>query len=268
MLSCSNCDASLKLNAKLCIKCGHIVTDEERESAATGIPIQKPIVVPEVIAQDVEIPESAIILENDKREIESKIDPVFNVGFADARPLKSESLEKLDVDIGVERPMSSEERSEDLHIGEIKELESKLEVPISRAPLNRPPEIRVSSPAPEEKTKIKNSPAQSNSKLIGLALAGIVITGVSAFLFIGVDNGSKAPVVSTPPVESKEPKVVAPPVIEQQPAPQVKVEPPIAQPAKPPVVQPTQKPKSNAQQSDAPVAMPDLNKLVKDAINK
>ena len=57
MLSCSNCDASLKLNAKLCIKCGHIVTDEERESAVTGIPIKKPVVIPEVIVQKVVIPE-------------------------------------------------------------------------------------------------------------------------------------------------------------------------------------------------------------------
>jgi len=268
MLSCSNCDASLKLNAKLCIKCGHIVTDEERESAVTGIPIKKPVVIPEVIVQKVVIPEPSIIVEEEIPRVESPVDPVFSGGFADARPLSSESSRKLDADFDLENPTPSEESAENLRLAEEADSQSKVELSTPNISPSIPLQARVALPAQEEKTKIKNSPTQSSSKLIGLALAGIVITGVSAFLFIGGDNGSKAPVASSPPVEDKEPQVVAPPVIEPQPAPKVKVEPPIAQPAKPPVVQPTQKPKSNGQQSDAPVAMPDLNKLVKDAINK
>ena len=268
MLSCSNCDAPLKLNAKLCIKCGHTVTDEERESAVTGIPIKKPVVAPEVIIQEVVIPESVSIIEKEECAVESPVDPVFSAGFADAPPLNSESLEKLDADIELEIPALIKEDAKNLQIVEETSSGSKVEVPTSSTPLSKLPQVGVASSAQEEKTKIKNSPVQSSPKLIGLALAGIVVTGVSAFLYIGGDNGSKTPVAISPPVESKEPRIATPPASEPQPPPQVKVDPPITESVKTPAVQPSQKPKSNSLQSEAPVVMPDLNKLVKDAINK
>jgi hypothetical protein len=94
MLSCSNCDAPLKLNAKLCIKCGHTVTDEERESAVTGIPIKKPVVAPEVIIQEVVIPESVSIIEKEECAVESPVDPVFSAGFADVNCCQFRSTTK------------------------------------------------------------------------------------------------------------------------------------------------------------------------------
>jgi hypothetical protein len=145
---------------------------------------------------------------------------------------------------------------------------SKVGVLTSSTPPSKPPQGRIASSVQEENTKSKNSPSQSNSKLIGSVLVGVVIIGVGIFLFIGSDKGGKAPVASSPPVESKGSPIVTPPVSEPQPAPQVKVEPPIAEPAKTPTLQPSQQPKSNNQQNEAPVVMPDLNKLVKDAINK
>lgn len=268
MLSCSNCDASLKLNAKLCIKCGHVVTDEERESAVTGIPIKKPVVAPKAVVDEVLIPDPVIHKEVG-RDDESTSEPVFSSELTETHILKPESVEKLDADTGPEIATSSEEKIENLKLADEVDSEPKVEVSIPSFPKSMPPQVKITTSTQEDKKKSANSPAQSSSKLIGLVLVGIVIIVTGGFLFIGGDKSSNMPVASSLPVEPKEAPVIAPPVAEPQPPVQAKVEAPAPPPpVQPAAVQPIQKPKSNNQQSDAPVAMPDLNKLVKDAINK
>ena len=267
MLSCSNCDASLKLNAKLCIKCGHIVTDEERELALTGAPIKKSIPVSEGIEQEAVIQES-MSPEDEKQAISTSAEPVVIEHVAEIPAIAIEDSVKP-----VMTPISEIAESKNVNSSEIQskgfaEPEHQLEsVNVNDSPANETTKAKESVLIDEKKANNAQLPSTSNSKLIGIGIAGLIVVGSSAFFLMGGDKGAKAPIANVPPV-------IAPTVSESQPAaapatpPPVAPEPIVTQTAKPAPAQPIQKPKPSSQQGEAPVAMPDLNKLVKDAINK
>lgn len=271
MLSCSNCDASLKLNAKLCIKCGHVVTDEEREAAVIGVPIKKPVAAPIVIEETASIVEPIEAVE-EKTEVLVEDRPVSNRGFADATPLSSKPQEIIEAIEGSKITPAITEVNQVLNLDESKVVERNVEKIPSPIPAAASTASKIDLSNKEDLTLGKDSASKMNLKLIFLGAAGLLVVGVGAFIFMGGEKSGNIPVAIPMPTESvsgqSSPQPVTPITPEVKPAQPSTAEPPTPQPTKPPASPPAQEPKSNSQPTAAPAAMPDLNKLVKDAINK
>jgi len=279
MLSCSNCDASLKLNAKLCIKCGHVISDEEREAAVTGVQIKKPVATPTVIQEAASIVEPIDVVE-EKTEVLVETQPVGNVGSSDVTPLSSKPQEMIEAIEDSKSAPAIAEFNQALNLDESKIPERKLEgasLPIPTATFT----AKKSDLSNKEKLSLgKDSASRVNPKLIFLGVVGLLVVGIGAFIFMRGEKGGKTPAATPMPTESvsgqSSPQPVTPiapevkptqPSTVESPTPQT-TKPPTPQPTKPPATPPVQEPITNSQSTAVPVVIPDLNKLVKDAINK
>lgn len=271
MLSCANCDALLKLNAKLCVKCGHVVSDEEREAAVTGVPIKKLVEAPIVIQGATSIVEPINFVE-EKSEVLAEIQPVVNRGLADATLLSSEPQKMIEAIVDANTIPGIKAVDQVLNLGETKVPERQLKEAPPPIPTATSTARKSDLSNKEELTLRKDPVSKVNPKQILLVVAGLLVIGIGAFIFMGGEKSGKTTVATPIPTESvsvqTSPQPATPITPEEKLSQPSTVEPPTPQPAIPPASPPVQKPKSNSQSTAAPAAIPDLNKLVKDAINK
>jgi hypothetical protein len=198
--------------------------------------------------------------------------PASNRGFADATPLSSEPQEIIEAIEDSKITPAITVVNQVLNLDESKVVERKVEKIPSPIPTAASTASKIDLSDKEELTLKKDSASKMNPKLIFLGVAGLLVVGVGAFIFMGGEKSGKTPVATPMPIESvsgqSSPQPVTPIAPEVKPTQSSIAEPPTLQPSKPPATPPVQKPKSDSQSTAAPVAMPDLNKLVKDAINK